>query len=131
MFSGEMILREPIPPIIRWAVIHRDKSTCRYCGRYLKQDIELDHVIPVVRGGSTNIANLVTACRPCNRRKGTRLWKPTSLELSPMEVRAKIAEWDRTRKRGSGTTFNPSVSREDATAAREKKKLRRKNKEKK
>lgn len=40
---------------------------CVYCGSV--SDITLDHVIPISRGGSHGIGNLVAACRPCNNRK--------------------------------------------------------------
>lgn len=60
----------------RWAylrsiVFERDDFTCRYCGARGGK-LECDHVIPVARGGVTELHNLVTACRPCNRSKGAR-----------------------------------------------------------
>lgn len=33
---------------------------------------ELDHLIPESKGGPTEAANIVLACRPCNRKKGAR-----------------------------------------------------------
>lgn len=44
---------------------------CAYCGR---ADVVLarDHVVPLSRGGTDNIANVVPACGSCNSRKGTR-----------------------------------------------------------
>jgi 5-methylcytosine-specific restriction endonuclease McrA len=33
--------------------------------------IEIDHRIPLTRGGSNLIDNILPACRRCNRRKGT------------------------------------------------------------
>jgi hypothetical protein len=44
---------------------------CVYCG---KRDIpfELDHILPLSRGGSSRIANLCLACHACNRAKGTQ-----------------------------------------------------------
>lgn len=35
--------------------------------------LELDHIIPESRGGSTSSDNLTLACRPCNRKKGARV----------------------------------------------------------
>lgn len=56
---------------LRRAVFLRDDHTCRYC---LKRGVRLecDHVIPISRGGGSNLGNLVTACKPCNRSKGAR-----------------------------------------------------------
>jgi 5-methylcytosine-specific restriction endonuclease McrA len=45
-------------------------QNCVYCGE--KNSIELDHVIPLSRGGSHSIGNLVAACRTCNASKGSK-----------------------------------------------------------
>lgn len=42
-------------------------SPCLYCGS--TQRIEADHVIPIVRGGTHSIGNLVPACKSCNASK--------------------------------------------------------------
>jgi len=49
---------------------------CLYCGS--KGDITLDHVIPVKRGGTHSIGNLVPSCQSCNSSKGNKTiteWK--------------------------------------------------------
>lgn len=43
---------------------------CWMCGAPWEH---MDHVIPIVRGGSNWPANLRPACQPCNSRKGARL----------------------------------------------------------
>ena len=70
--------REPIPDDVWLAVIQRDHGLCRYCGRPARP-LHLDHVVPLAKGGTTVIENLVLACRSCNLRKGTRLWVPSAL----------------------------------------------------
>jgi len=52
-------------------VFNRDHYTCQYCGRQTKE-LTLDHVIPRGRGGEHTWENIVSACIPCNRRKGGR-----------------------------------------------------------
>jgi 5-methylcytosine-specific restriction endonuclease McrA len=50
-------------------------SDCFYCG---KQATHLDHVIPLSRGGSHGIGNLVAACEFCNLSKNNKFiteWK--------------------------------------------------------
>lgn len=42
---------------------------CHYCGGKAG---ELDHVIPISRGGVHCLENVVPACRSCNARKGAR-----------------------------------------------------------
>jgi 5-methylcytosine-specific restriction endonuclease McrA len=43
------------------------QSPCLYCGS--TQLIEIDHIIPIARGGRHSIGNLAPACRACNRNK--------------------------------------------------------------
>jgi 5-methylcytosine-specific restriction endonuclease McrA len=55
---------------VRSAVLMRYDNVCAYCGA---PATEVDHVVPVARGGSAlDPANLVASCLPCNRRKGGR-----------------------------------------------------------
>lgn len=49
------------------AELHGDQ--CAYCGA-CGCDLEVEHVIPVSRGGSDHISNLRLACISCNRAKG-------------------------------------------------------------
>ena len=53
---------------LRAEVFARDDFTCRYCGSRGGR-LECDHVVPVSRGGSHDLSNLVTACFTCNRSK--------------------------------------------------------------
>lgn len=54
-------------------VFTRDGFRCQYCGeRFTMQKLTFDHVIPRAAGGRTEWDNIVTACRPCNGRKGAR-----------------------------------------------------------
>jgi 5-methylcytosine-specific restriction endonuclease McrA len=45
---------------------------CVYCrGKSGDPVLEIDHVVPVSRGGSNRVSNLVIACQTCNRKKGS------------------------------------------------------------
>jgi 5-methylcytosine-specific restriction endonuclease McrA len=44
---------------------------CAYCGA--TELIEVDHIVPLARGGAHEPTNLAPACRPCNRSKRDRL----------------------------------------------------------
>ena len=59
-------LRADLTPVI----LERDGALCRYCGSV--DDLTIDHVTPLARGGSNDLANLVVACRSCNSSKGAR-----------------------------------------------------------
>jgi hypothetical protein len=57
----------------REAVFARDGYRCAYCGGEFPADaLTVDHVQPRARGGDASGGNLVTACGPCNVRKGHR-----------------------------------------------------------
>jgi 5-methylcytosine-specific restriction endonuclease McrA len=54
-------------------VFYRDKNRCQYCGRVFPQrHLNLDHVVPLSRGGSSSWKNVVCACVDCNSKKGNR-----------------------------------------------------------
>jgi 5-methylcytosine-specific restriction endonuclease McrA len=56
-------------------------SPCAYCGSTNK--IEIDHVIPLVKGGTHSIGNLTSACRTCNASKNKdflTVWKKKNIE---------------------------------------------------
>jgi 5-methylcytosine-specific restriction endonuclease McrA len=55
----------------RFNIYARDNNTCQYCGRRLpRTELNLDHVIPRSRGGTSTWENVVCSCHSCNRRKG-------------------------------------------------------------
>jgi 5-methylcytosine-specific restriction endonuclease McrA len=45
-------------------------SRCAYCDS--PDRLELEHVVPLSRGGRHTKSNVVPACRPCNRSKGNK-----------------------------------------------------------
>lgn len=53
---------------LRKEVFARDNFTCKYCAK-IGGILEVDHVVPLSRGGTNDIENLATSCRNCNRRK--------------------------------------------------------------
>ena len=60
-------------PFSRANIYARDGHRCQYCGHELPvADLTFDHVVPVSQGGRKDWENIVTACIPCNRRKGGR-----------------------------------------------------------
>ena len=52
----------------RFLVFKRDGYTCRLC-RTSGGRLEVDHIVPVAKGGSDSLLNLQTLCYPCNRGK--------------------------------------------------------------
>ena len=60
---------------LRFQILKRDNYTCQICGRRAKDGVELevDHIIPISKGGKTEPRNLQTLCKSCNRGKGTEM----------------------------------------------------------
>eukprot|EP00250_Pteridium_aquilinum_P016968 c23386_g1_i1 orf=201-1106(-) len=66
----------------------RDKFRCQYCKA--QENLTVDHVIPVSRGGEWTWENLVTACSKCNARKSDKTLEESRMQLIkvPKEPRA-------------------------------------------
>jgi len=59
-------------PFTRYNVFLRDRFTCQYCLAVRPaSELTFDHVRPRSMGGETSWQNVVTACGPCNARKGS------------------------------------------------------------
>jgi 5-methylcytosine-specific restriction endonuclease McrA len=85
------MIRRPRPRVklTRREIFIRDDYTCQYCG-VRSNDLTIDHIIPRSRGGGHSWDNLVSACRPCNHRKGGKLLQDARMKLrhDPIEPRA-------------------------------------------
>lgn len=63
--------RVPWSKGLKQQLMRRQNKTCVYCGhRRTAPSFDIDHIIPVVRGGSNEVSNLQVICKPCNQRKG-------------------------------------------------------------
>nr|DAS66081.1 MAG TPA: HNHc [Caudoviricetes sp.] len=62
---------------LRQHIKERDGFTCKKCGASLQKEpnllLEIDHIIPVSKGGLTTEDNLQTLCWRCNRSKGAKI----------------------------------------------------------
>lgn len=72
--------REPIPDLVRYAVLRRDRFRCVWCGD--RRMLQMDHIVPWSAGGSDDIDNLRTLCQDCNERRSNRY---TQLDLATRE----------------------------------------------
>ncbi len=54
---------------VREYLLEKWHRTCAYCG-VKDVPLEVEHMIPRVRGGSDRVSNLTLACVPCNQKKG-------------------------------------------------------------
>jgi len=54
-------------------IFYRDRCHCQYCGKpFPQKHLNLDHVVPLSRGGASSWDNVVCACIECNTKKGAR-----------------------------------------------------------
>ena len=59
------------------------KGRCHYCGNPFQPDqLSMDHVVPLARGGKSTKGNTVPACMECNRKK--KLETPAEVVLKKL-----------------------------------------------
>lgn len=62
---------------LRREIKERDNYTCKLCGNSTYNEpnllLEIDHIIPIAKGGITEESNLQTLCWKCNRHKSDNL----------------------------------------------------------
>lgn len=81
-----MAARITLSKKVRFEIFKRDNFQCQYCGKKPpKTPLEVDHVIPVSKGGTNDDYNLVTSCFDCNRGKGNK-----ELTTSPISTQEKL-----------------------------------------
>ena len=58
----------------RKEIFARDNARCYMCSKQLLfTEFELDHLLPVSRGGDSSPQNVAVACMRCNRSRGSRI----------------------------------------------------------
>ncbi len=54
----------------QWWQQQLQKGVCHYCGKHFAaEDLTMDHVLPIVRGGKSTKGNIVACCKQCNNDK--------------------------------------------------------------
>jgi 5-methylcytosine-specific restriction endonuclease McrA len=70
---------EHVEPFV---VLERDDGLCGICGLDVDpQYFDIDHIIPLARGGEHSYRNVQVAHRRCNQRKGARLLGPATTSM--------------------------------------------------
>lgn len=82
--AKEVAKRRRVSPTQRKAVLERDGYKCRICGisrQYLDDKapglgeylrLEIDHIVPIAQGGTSDESNLQCLCWRCNSLKGSK-----------------------------------------------------------
>ena len=54
----------------QWWRAKLDKGICYYCHRKVgRENLTMDHIVPLSRGGKSRKGNVVPACKECNNKK--------------------------------------------------------------
>lgn len=65
--------RRTVPLNVRYSILRRDGERCVLCGASPRDNsivvLEVDHIIPVSKGGDDSLSNLRTLCKDCNQGK--------------------------------------------------------------
>lgn len=73
-FAGQ---RSLMTRALRTTIKERDSYTCQGCGNSSKKEpnllLEIDHIVPISKGGITSEENLQILCWKCNRSKGSKV----------------------------------------------------------
>lgn len=61
------------PSLTNGKLFARDRKLCAYCGEpHPESELTREHIIPFAQNGRDQWMNVVTACKSCNHRKGSR-----------------------------------------------------------
>lgn len=60
---------------LREQIAKRDNYTCRICGKYMPDGVglQIDHIVPIKKGGKSVPSNLQVLCSKCNAKKSDKL----------------------------------------------------------
>lgn len=73
---------EATPALTNSKLFVRDRCVCAYCGNHCHEDLlTREHIRPLGQRGQDHWMNVVTACQPCNHRKGNRTPEQACMSL--------------------------------------------------
>ncbi len=82
-------------PFSKKNVMVRDGFVCAYCNS--TDELTIDHVLPISRGGKSEFDNCVTACKACNAAKANKTCGEAGIYLKKRPYAPTIAEFIRMR----------------------------------
>jgi 5-methylcytosine-specific restriction endonuclease McrA len=102
------MVKRPRPQVrlSRREIFMRDDYQCQYCG-VRARELTLDHVVPKHRGGGHSWDNLVSACRPCNHRKGGKTVEEARMRLLKPANRPQPSQYFLWVQRLNGAAYEP------------------------
>jgi len=70
IWGRSRLARVPLTDELRSRILERDEFACATCGA--TDDLQIDHIVPVRKGGPNVEFNLQVLCAPCNQSKGAK-----------------------------------------------------------
>ena len=68
--SDKLPIKSPSRMLLKLYEIQN--HNCPYCSNNMKDDIHIDHIIPLSKNGSNEVHNLILCCSNCNLRKSAK-----------------------------------------------------------
>lgn len=66
----------------RQTIFERDAFRCAYCGKeFRRSELTIDHIVPRAKGGKSSFKNTISACVPCNSKKGHKTLEESGMKL--------------------------------------------------
>ncbi len=67
--------RKLVTPKLRRKIMIRDNYTCQICGKYMPDEVglQIDHIVPIAKGGKSIASNLRVLCSKCNGWKSDKI----------------------------------------------------------
>ncbi len=99
-------IRKKLGSRVPWSkhtLFMRDNFSCQYCGIQLdRKRCQVEHIIPVSKGGKTAYTNCITACRGCNQKKGNKTLREAKMFLRSKPYQPTIGEYLHFLEKSSG-----------------------------
>jgi HNH endonuclease len=121
--------RQAIPPLVRQSALEEFERTgrrCALCGWTVRpeDDVHVDHILPVVRGGSDDIENLRVVHASCNMSKSwrtdeehaERISRPATCRSCGL-VRRRLVDFTRCDRCGQSVCFYCALTSSEYTGA--------------
>jgi 5-methylcytosine-specific restriction endonuclease McrA len=70
--KGERVSRQKVRARDRLRLLMHQRFACAWCAVLLVDGFDVDHIVPLARGGIHRFDNFQALCRPCHRRKGVK-----------------------------------------------------------
>lgn len=81
--SGSTGKRKKLTPSMRKVVYAKDHGRCYICGKVVDPDsFEVEHKVPVAKGGTNDLNNLYVACHICNTMKNSMIFEDFMQKIS-------------------------------------------------